>query len=268
MEDLGEFLSGEAAVFFQLSEDAPIARMEERPGSEGGGAEAALGGGEAVEVRELVVGAIGDGFEAEEAEISCAGKACYGRGFHVNEGGLVSFGKAAFFFGGGDVVERDEALALELVCGRIGERVRGEMLTGGVVDNFADGDGFGGAKSAGQGAGVAHGDEDIDGPGGGESFAGAGDGSFAHAGAGGDGFDVADAADSEAGVMVPVTGERAELGGKCGDDGDAFHERLMLTSLVLFYREFTTEAQRMQWWTVSGWAQTCVRVRLPERRAG
>src|SRR5580658_3650599 len=192
--------------------------MKHGPGGEGRGAEPAIGRGETVEVGKLVIGPVRYRFEAEEVQISSAGKSRHRGGFHVDKDGLMLGGEAALFLDARDVVERDESLAFGIR--------RGEDFSGSGVDHFADGGSCRGRESTGKRAGVTDGDEGVNDAGRDRAFAGAGDGGCAHARAGGDGVEVADAAGGHAFFVVPVTGERPELRGKGGDEGDAIHARL------------------------------------------
>src|ERR1700691_5970377 len=105
--------------------------MPESPEGEGGNAELAGGGSETVEIGELIVGAVGDGLEAEKADALVAGDAGDGGGFHIDHNGLVFCSETALFFGVGDVVDGNDAMAFRLA----GERGRGEALAGAVVDD-------------------------------------------------------------------------------------------------------------------------------------
>ena len=185
------------------------------PAGERGHVELTVFADEAVEVRELVVGAVGDGFEAEEGEAAFARDAGDGGGFHVNQGGLIFFCELTLFILAGNVVEGDEALTF---C-----RGGGETLAGGVVDDFADGDGFGCAESAGEGAGPADGDEGIDSAGSEDVVDSASGRGGAHAGAGGGDLDGADVAAEGVAVTAPVVDERFEFAGESSDDTDAVH---------------------------------------------
>src|ERR1700684_2381275 len=107
--------------------------MPESPEREGGNAELAGGGGETVEIGELIVGTVGDGLEAEKADALVAGDEGDGGGFHIDHNGLVFCAWTALLFGVCDVVDGNKAMAFGLA----GELGGGKALAGAVVDDFA-----------------------------------------------------------------------------------------------------------------------------------
>lgn len=218
-KEIRQLLGGKAAVFSEAAEGSPVRRAQGGPAGERRHVDLALFPDEAVEIGELIVGAVGNGFEAKEGEATVAGDAGDGCGFHIDESGLVFFGEGALFFLTGNVVEGDEYLAQPLAFFRGG----GEALAGCVVDDFADLDGFGRPESAGKGTGPADGDEGVDAAGGKDVLDSAGHGSGAHAGARGSHLDGADVAAEGVVVTAPVLDERFEFAGKSSDDADAVH---------------------------------------------
>lgn len=186
-----------------------------RPASERGHMELAAFADEAIEIRQLVVGAVGDGFEAEEVEAAFAGDPCDGGGFHVDEGRLIFLGKLALFVLAGNMVERDEALAFS--------RGGGKAFAGDVVDDFANGDRFRRPQSAGERTRPADRDECVDVARGENMIDSTGNRGAAHAGAGGGDLDGSDVATEGVVMAAPVVDERFEFAGKGCDDADAFH---------------------------------------------
>src|SRR5579863_1368037 len=100
------------AIFAHPDERVPVARPQERKKGKPGEIELAgvlaVLGDELIEVWQIVGEAVTHTFDAVEGDLTHKGEAGNGGGFHIDEGGVVSGGEAAFFLLVGDDGAGDE----------------------------------------------------------------------------------------------------------------------------------------------------------------